>query len=76
MDHNGLCGLIDSDLWCFVEILLDMCCKTKLDYCFMYICVLFDDTKSLLTLLVVYFICFEFVICWIDCSDDSAKLHL
>ena len=76
IDHNGVCIIIDSGRSSFVTILLDLCCKTKLNYCFVYISVLFDNTISLLTLLFVYFICFEFVICWIDCRDDSAKLHL
>ena len=76
IDHNGIFIIIDSDRWSFINILLSLCCKTKLNYCFMYISVLFDDKKSLLTLLFLYFICFIFVICWIDCRDDSAKLHL
>ena len=76
IDHNGIFIIIDSDRWSFINILLSLCCKTKLNYCFMYISVLFDDKKSLLTLLFLYFICFIFVICWIDCREDTTKCHL
>ena len=45
MDHNGVCIIIDSGLSSFVKLFLALCCKTKLNYYFMYISVLFDDTK-------------------------------